>query len=213
MQSNQLGVTYQGIDNVRISKKQNEACPYQCVNKNLQGNSSFKCDAPFKQKCHGYCSFPVNKTYIQNHTPSGIHWSNKAFKALNQQQTIIKNTFSLENDNWFQINSSSAEDATLIAQTDILVSDDIEIYFTNMQFNQFKNYIQSNQLLYFDSIFGGFGHDGNNQYDGFLLRNNPDIQYINQIKYKSISAYFTSIQEYTKKYLKFNQWSNDIKCY
>ena len=203
MLQNYLGVLYQGESNLYISKQKGQKCPYKYVNTNYLGCSSLICNADINSKCTGFCTFPTNKEYLKTDIPTGIYWSNNQFIQKTGITNNIKNKFSYNNDNWFYFIPSKQSQSQIYADTDIMVYDDIEIYFSDMEFIKFKEQIDTKGPFY-DSIFCGFGHDGNTSYEQYLIKNNENIEKKYNISHKNISAYFQSLENYTKKYIMYN---------
>ena len=181
-------------------KQAGKSCPYKYTNNNLIGCSSFICQAKISDTCNGACPF----LHSQNGVLSSITWSNVQYHQNSTAKNIIKNTFSIDNNNWFYFIPSAklnykSSNFCLYANTDLMVSDDIQIYFSNLNFNQFVNFIHANGPFY-DSIYGGFGHQGNIKYQDFLLRNNSQIIVQHEYQIKVVSAYMDSLQHYIEKY-------------
>lgn len=128
------------------------------------------CKCNRAKSCNGFCTFPTNGTLT---SPAGIIWKPKH-----------------TNTNMFIIPESNY-DRELYAETDIKVSDDLEIYFVKAdKFEEFKRELENSNDLsnihkQFNAIFQGFGNydiaTDNINIPEYLARNNTTLNDKNEL--------------------------------
>lgn len=165
-----------------VMKYKNTKCPWvvhsdfseENKNKPTQLQQLLGCQCPYDGVCSGFCTFPMNNAL---NIPAGASWRNP---ELNYQSYIVI--------------PSANTDTELYTETDIDVSDDLEIYFVSGEITEkvMEDLINMDKSLstisgMFLSIFGGFG--GKMQgtyYSEYLATSNAQIKngkyYINNIE-------------------------------
>lgn len=198
MEKNYLGTIYKGIQDYRITKTANNSCPYLKNFKSL-AKEDFHCPATQQDICKGYCTFPLNNQYLKyngsNLYPLGKYWDYNEYYTNYQYFNNLYEGFKNNNSQWFYFSYPLNLSSTIYAETQLTISDDIEIYFSNMELNEFNHFIQNNGP-YYKSIFRGFGGANSGQnFSEYLMINNKDVQKIEEYQQFFISEMFYSIKQ------------------
>ena len=127
------------------------------------------CQLGLQKQCSGFCTFPCNGQIKQSFNDNrGLNWNLRQYynlhKGLEDVRLKMNNGLRLTNNQEWFIIPSSEFDQLIIADSDIVVSDDLEIFFTsssldsNAQFSDIVSNITLKQEL--KSLFQGFWNDG-----------------------------------------------------
>lgn len=197
MQYDFQGIMYQGKNNAKITKIKNVICPYIKFNRQISGCLACSCDiiknGSYEQECIGYCGFPISGKYIQalNYKVPIFNWNYQTYQI--QKQVTINSQFDF-NNNLIYFSFGKGKSGKLIADSDIIVNDDIEIYFSNMQIEEFSNYLKQNENLELSAIFEGFSKK-------YSIKNLSETEKTQIFVDKNIADYMLSIQQYTNKFI------------
>lgn len=127
------------------------------------------CSLAISKQCSGFCTFPCNGQIKQSFNDNkGMNWNLKEYyalhKGLQNVTTKMNNGIRLTNNQQWFIIPSSQFDQLIIADSDIVVNDDLEVFLvsssidSNAQFSDLVSNINLRQEL--KSIFQGFWNGG-----------------------------------------------------
>ena len=217
MEQTYRGLSHYGIDDPKTTRAAGQRCPWQISSFNTLDEIQKRyqvCSACLSSSCLGYCSFPINGKYPDGTTGNQLQchpWSfeqykkNMFLKLSNQAAEQLQMT-----DQWMhtKFDVISGMTYSLVADSDIEVADDLQIIFTNMDFDHLKKWIVqsgNSQIVQVSSTFGGFGGHFQAGGDEKLLSSLSKYKLtqsdsaVKQSKYITmhISSFFSSVQEYT----------------
>lgn len=151
-----------------LMKSYGNDCPWNSVDSELQ--KIIGCNLSLTKQCNGFCTYPCNNQIKQSFNDNrGLNWKLKDYyqlhKGIENLKIKMNNGLNLTNNNqWFIIPANNCNQM-IIADSDILVNDDLEVFFipsTQMDSNSHFSDVVSNITLKqeFKSIFQGFWNKG-----------------------------------------------------
>lgn len=147
-----------------LTKSKNFECPWsKTIQRNVIG-----CPLADSKECNGYCTFPCNgKIKELKDEKWGLNWKLNQYKDLNKDTEINLDNLNLTNNNEWFIISPIEQEQLIIADSDILINDDLEVFVTstsilnNGELSDLTSLITLQQEL--KSIFQGFWNKGQYQ--------------------------------------------------